>query len=745
MEAGFGVIVQATLRNDLFSGIADVLLRVDSTTSSLPGYAYEPADTKLALETKAGTILQLCTYAELLLSMQGEAPDRVHVITPLGQESYRTAQFAAYYRLARARLQAAVIATPPPSTYPNPVAHCDICSYWRHCDRHRRADDHPSLIAAIRNAQVREFQQQGLPTVAVIAQREGRLPAKPTRGAAETYQRLGQQARLQAASRGADLPQVEALGLEPARGLARLPEPSAGDIFLDFEGDPFVSPHGLEYLTGMCTKGANGEIEFSQQWALNTGQEKVALETFIDFALARVQQHPGMHVYHFGAYEPAALKRLAARHATRGAELDQLLRGRRFVDLHAVVREAFRIGVERYGLKELEALHGFERRLDLREASVARRDLELALELGGSDAIGDETRQRVAVYNADDCLSTESLRGWLERQRDGVLARGESVVRPVPGELAPSEEVSARDLRIEALRHDLLQGLASDLEARTADENARALLAAMLGYYRQEGKNAWWEFFRLRDLPNDEHLDEREMLGGLEFVERLAKQGRERNARCRFRFPAQETAVDVGDGVVWPVFAGPGQEPETAKAKVEELDLIDRTVVLSVSEKAMHSLPSAVFRDPVVSAKALEEALLAFAEHVRDNGFEDTGPYAAASELLRARLPRRAIGTGEALRRADEDAGQSLVRLCSELDGGVLPVQGPPGAGKTTLGAQAILALAAAGKKVGITAVSHKVIDNFLVAVRKADNFSEPAAAHSLGAQGRRAGRRGRH
>jgi len=141
----------------------------------------------------------------------------------------------------------------------------------------------------------------------------------------------------------------------------------------------------------------------------------------------------------------------------------------------------------------------------------------------------------------------------------------------------------------------------------------------------------------------------------------------------------------------------------------------------------MHSLPSAVFRDPVVSAKPLEEALLAFAEHVRDDGFDHAGPYGAASELLRARPPRRATGIGEVLRRADEDAGQALVRLCGELDGGVLPVQGPPGAGKTTQGAKAILALAAAGKKVGITAVSHKVIDNLLVAVRKADN----AASHS--------------
>jgi len=723
MEAGFDAIVQATLGNEVFSGVADALLRVDTTTSSLPGYAYEPADTKLSLETKPGTILQLCTYAELLQPLQGEAPESIHVITPLQQETYRTAKFAAYYRLVRARLRDAVTATPPPSTYPHPVAHCDICIYWRHCDRQRRVDDHPSLIAAISSAQVREFQQQGLPTVTAIAQREGRLPDKPKRGAEDTFRRLGQQARLQVASRGADMPQTEALALELGRGLARLPAPSGGDMFLDFEGDPFIAPHGLEYLTGVSIKNENGGVEFNQRWAMHTGEEKAALEAFIDFALARVQKDPGAHVYHYGAYEPAALKRLSARHATRGSELDQLLRGRRFVNLHAVVREGFRIGVERYGLKELEALHGFQRRLDLRDAGLARRDLELGLELGGADAMADEIRERVAVYNGDDCLSTESLRGWLERQRDDSLARGQSVVRPAPGALAPSEEVSARDQRIEALRQALRQGLPAEPEVRTADERARALLAALLGYYRQEEKNAWWDFFRLRDLPSDQHLDERHMLAGLEFVERLPKQGRERNARCRFRFPAQEMAIDVGDKAVWPIPAGPGEEPDTITAAVEALDLDDRTVVLSINEKAMQSLPTSVFKDPVVGAKSLEEAMLAFAEHIRDNGFDNDSPYAAASELLRARPPRRP-GVTEALRRDDEDAVQALVRLCNELDGGVLPVQGPPGAGKTTQGAKAILALAAAGKRIGITAVSHKVIDNLLVAVRKADNAS---------------------
>lgn len=45
-------------------------------------------------------------------------------------------------------------------------------------------------------------------------------------------------------------------------------------------------------------------------------------------------------------------------------------------------------------------------------------------------------------------------------------------------------------------------------------------------------------------------------------------------------------------------------------------------------------------------------------------------------------------------------------------DSSVLAIQGPPGSGKTYIGASLILHLRKAGKKIGITAVSHKVIRN---------------------------------
>ena len=47
-------------------------------------------------------------------------------------------------------------------------------------------------------------------------------------------------------------------------------------------------------------------------------------------------------------------------------------------------------------------------------------------------------------------------------------------------------------------------------------------------------------------------------------------------------------------------------------------------------------------------------------------------------------------------------------------------VQGPPGAGKTYTGARMICKLVAAGRKVGITAMSHKVIENLLETVQEA-------------------------
>ncbi len=81
MESGADVITQAALRHERWSGRADILRRVEKP-SRLGAWSYEVIDTKLARETKAGSVLQLCLYADLLEKLQDFAPELVYIVAP---------------------------------------------------------------------------------------------------------------------------------------------------------------------------------------------------------------------------------------------------------------------------------------------------------------------------------------------------------------------------------------------------------------------------------------------------------------------------------------------------------------------------------------------------------------------------------------------------------------------------------------------------------------------------------------
>jgi predicted RecB family nuclease len=106
MSLGRQLIVQGAFLAGNWRGRPDVLLRVE-TPSSLGDWSYEVVDTKLSRETKGGTILQLSLYSDLLGKAQGLTPQLLHVIAPWSEyqpQTFRVADFAAYYRRVRASL-----------------------------------------------------------------------------------------------------------------------------------------------------------------------------------------------------------------------------------------------------------------------------------------------------------------------------------------------------------------------------------------------------------------------------------------------------------------------------------------------------------------------------------------------------------------------------------------------------------------------------------------------------------------
>ncbi len=264
MKFGTAIIVQGALSYNGWSGRADILRRVKKP-SAIGDWSYEVIDTKLARETKAGTVLQLCLYSDLLTAAQGTAPEYMHVVAPWSDfepQQYRFTDYAANFRKVQHALRKSLSDQETEETYPDPKEHCNICRWREKCDKRRRDDDHLCLVAGISKLQINELKQRGIATVQDLAALPLPLAWKPDRGAVNSYGRVREQARIQVEARQSGEGKFELLPVEDGFGLTCLPGPSPGDIFFDLEGDSFVGEHGLEYLFGYVFSDESDEAVY---------------------------------------------------------------------------------------------------------------------------------------------------------------------------------------------------------------------------------------------------------------------------------------------------------------------------------------------------------------------------------------------------------------------------------------------------------------------------------------------------
>ena len=716
MRRGAARIVQAALasKDGRWFGYADVLRRIDTPSPNLGAWSYEAIDTKLATETKGASILQLSVYSDAIAEIQGRAPEHLYVVTPVEEERYRVSDYAAYFRLMRKSLldNAATLGPGIEPPYPEPVAHCDICVWQPVCDERRRADDHLSFVANCSRLQRDELSAIGITTLEALGREK--LPAdfKPSRGSTATYTRLQDQARLQLDARISKTPKFDTLPIEQDLGLCLLPEPSPGDIFLDLEGAAWACDGGREYLFGVVSINGTDESVYDHFKAMDDAQEKTAFEAVIDRLIAALDAHPDMHVYHYAPYEPTALKKLMGRHATRGPELDRLLRAERFVDLYGVIRHAIRAGIESYSIKELEQFYGFTRTVTLKEAGRCRGIVEGALDRRSLDLIKDVDFDVVREYNKDDCVSTRHLRDWLEKLREDAIARGADVQRPALKQGEPSEEVGQRDQEVLALRARLLDGVPIDPLKQSPAEHARYQLAYLLDWHRREEKAAWWNYFHLRGLPESDLLDEANAVAGLEFVAEVGQEAK--SFIHRFSYSPQELEFRRGQTL----------KTQDGKkfAEVVAHDRVARTLDLLVGPSRRAVRPTALFEHSHVGSKVAEQSLIDLGKMVADAGSADRlGARPERALLLRERPALRDGVFEPPSRDGNASATDYAVEIVTHLNSTTLAIQGPPGSGKTYTGARMILAAIDAGLKVGVTATSHKVIRNLLDAVVKQD------------------------
>ena len=739
MASGADVIYQATFFDGTWRGHADFLLRVDDPErpSTWGPWHYEIADTKLARHVKASAVLQICSYIDLLERLQGVRPTWMYVAlggSARAVERLRVDDYLAYYRGAKARFLATMTADeaptyPPAGTYPEPVEHCDVCRWAAECVARRRADDHLSLVAGISARQRRALSDRGVPTLEALG--DLALPMEPRLEgtSAGALARVHDQARIQLQGRREGRLRYELLppvgdAIDPERGLAILPPPSPGDLFFDIEGDPYAFEDGLDYLFGVLEMDGT----FHAFWSRDaTGEfsldgERRGFEAVMDFFTERRRADPTMHIYHYAPYEPTALKRLMGRYGTREDEVDDLLRSATLVDLLRAVRQSLRASVESYSIKRMEGFYGFEREIDLRDAGSSIVAFEEWLELGEGDRPASDHLDRIERYNHDDVVSNLRLRDWLESLRD-ELAGQTGLPVPRPGPRAPlPENVSEEFARTQALVEQLADPavVPADPTLRTPEQHGRWLLAQLLGWHRREDKATWWDFYRLMDLGPDELIDEDDPIGLLEPVGPLGDPVKGKQV-WRYRFPEQEFDLGRPGEVYEPRQKAerPADSPyDWTCGEMVAVDPIGLTVDLKRDPASPH--PEAIVPLPIVRTDQHRQRLRELGEWVAEHGMDAEGPDRAARDLLMGRRPRVGQGPGQPLRREDETDLGAARRLGLALDATVLPIQGPPGSGKTYSGARMILALLESGHRVGITGTSHKVIGNLLGATLKA-------------------------
>jgi predicted RecB family nuclease len=715
MRGGADVVYQATFFDGRWRGHADFLFKRDDRPSPALGtWSYDIADTKLARAVKAGAMLQLCVYAGLLEAAQGVAPEWLTVITGDRKEHrHRAAEFTAYFRYVRERFEARIArdeADPAGAvTYPDPVEHCRVCAWTPSCIQRRRDDDHLSLVAGMRRVDTERLTAGGLPTVAVLG---AAAPAVAVREMpVSTYERLRNQARLQVHERtnGERVFELIEPGADPdTRGLGILPEPTPWDVFFDIEADPWAGDDGLEYLLGIVTVDTGTPI-YLPLWGTDPDGERAALARFFALVIPRLDAHPGMHVFHYGGYESGALKRLVGRHGFGADDLDRLLRGDVLVDLLNVVRQGVRASVESYSLKQIEKFY-----LPVREGPVTDAGFSVVEFERWLRERNETILDGIAAYNRDDCVSTWMLRDWLEARRNEAMAEWprREWARPEPNRGEPTERVGDW-IRTVAHRTGALTAGVDPLD--DGDEaRSRRLLAGLLDWHRREEKSQWWRWFELTtEMSLEELVDARDALAGLEFVEEVRVE--KKSVVLRYRFAPQDHPFGPGDkanDTLDGKFAG----------EVVAVDDVAGTIELKRAMSSGRGHPQALVAPPPIEQEAMKRALLRVVDAAITTGLGDAFAYPAIGDLLARRPPSLdpPLTPGEAIASMGDDLVTVARDVGVRLRGGVLPIQGPPGTGKTYTAARMITALVRAGKRIGITAQSHRTISNLVEEVLRA-------------------------
>ncbi|MDP7580654.1 MAG: TM0106 family RecB-like putative nuclease [Nitrospinota bacterium] len=689
MKNGKELIYQGRLANGSWSGISDFLIKTSNKTK-LGNYGYEVTDTKISSNPTPYHLIQISLYSDLLSKFQGRMPDEMHLILKGNKQfSVPTKEAMDYYSVNKRDFESFLNSDFKKTTKPEKCSYCPFCDYEDACKGIWKKEDNLNRIAGIHKSHIKKIKNYKISTVHEFAELDSKTKIPDLTD--EKFAKIHNQARLQLHKEKTGENKFDLLKVVANRGFNRLPKKGTCDLFFDIEGVPdYVYKDKLQYLFGIKYV-ENGKEKFQKYLAHDHVQEKKMLISFMDFITAHFKKYPDSHVYHYHDYEIQALDELTAKYNIKNKALDDLLRLGKFVDLYKVVREGVQVSEDSYSLKNLEKFYNFNRLGNVLTAEESI-DSYVKYTISKDKKILDE----IVSYNEQDCLSTLKLRDWLlDRRPDNSKWF-----------VADKEEVEKLEWEEKIIDYE------KRINKAKLEEGLKTMLSNILGFHRRENRPVWRALIARRSKTIDELIDDPESIGGMTMIEKAYQL--KKSYVYTYKFPPQEYKLQKGDQAInaWASFG----DKDSGAVTIVSVD--EKKCTLEVSRSIKKEKPPEVLnlgpRGPI-KPDSLESSIYSFIDSVIKNSKK----YKPLLEILAKSHPDiKGIKQGDKII-SSSDFETEIPRAISSLNNSYIVLQGPPGTGKTYQAANAIVDLVKQGKKVGVSAHSHKVIHNLLDRIEK--------------------------
>tara|TARA_B100000035_G_scaffold315465_1_gene336598 strand:- start:5974 stop:9357 length:3384 start_codon:yes stop_codon:yes gene_type:complete len=690
------VIVQPSFKRDQFIGRADFLI-FDKDQN-----LFEVMDAKLAKQVKPEFLLQVCGYSWMLASdeYQGDLPKYGWFY--LGDGKNVNFKLSEYYKffidLKEEFLEA--VNNYSLDTIPIPKKWENFEEFSESADKYWKDNKKLELIADISSRQIEILEKNGYTKIDQIPKIKEQSFSKLS---SETLDKIKRQANAQLISTDTDT-HVELRNEEESihQLHSLLPEEQPGDIYFDLEGYPFAditSEYTMEYLYGVVYKDENGKLCFKDDlWADNDAEEKIIFSKFVKWVEERIKKYPNLRIYHYAHYEKTSLVKSAQKFGIHEIEIDKWLIEGRLVDLYQVVRKSFIIGKDSYSLKRIEEVAGYTRELDLNSGIDSIYYFERYLN-SNDLSLKNKLKDEILMYNKDDCLATEVVCNWLRNQKKNY---------PYNFTVPEIEEDIPKESDLELLE---LETKINNLQIKKYDKEILEYVSTISGYYRREERVRYQEYFRLKNLPLDDKINDSSSFGLLS----LLRQPELLEGKYLLTYECHDDTfkkLKLGDEIVLFLNTSIFEEKELT-GNIIEIYSSPFSFKISISENYLKEIldveGNLVLNNPTGIIQPYPRNFRSVANNSKKrlinicNYLIENKELPLLVENILKNKPQKILIDSN----LNDLDSKRIFNIAKKLENAHLTIQGPPGTGKSTIMGEVIYKLFKEGKKIGIAAPSY--------------------------------------